>query len=131
MVLIVCCTVAAFLAGLWYLLIAIWGGSAKNREKTIATLVEARHYKNLHSKYGVIPNWCDCVYVYQVGEKTYKLRIGKKEKKSRLFKKVEVIYVKGFPKRAAIGQYRSDEAWVLAGGFLLLAAIFLWVLLNT
>ena len=127
----ICLTVLTLLAGVWNLGVAIWGCLPKNHIKTVGTLEKVKHYKNLHTKYGFVPNWCDCVYVYQVGEKTYKLRIGKKEKKSRLFKKVEVIYVKGFPKRAAIGQYRSDEAWVLAVGFLLLAAIFLWVLLNT
>ncbi len=123
-------TVVCFVAGFWNLAIAIWGSSRENQIRTVGTLEKANHYKNLHTRYGFVPNWCDCVYVYQVGGKTYKLRIGERKNKNKLLKKVTVVYVKGFPKRAGVEQYSSDEAYVIAICFCLLAAFLLWAVLH-
>ena len=127
----VCLSVITLLAGLWNLAIAIWGSFPQNKIKTIGTLVKAKHYKNLHTKYGFIPNWCDCVYTYCVGTKTYKLNVGEKKNKNALLSKVEIVYVKGFPRCAGIGRYRSDEAFALAGAFLLLGLFLLLIILLT
>lgn len=94
-------------------------------------MVKAKHYKNLHTKYGFVPNWCDCAYVYHVGGKTYKFRTGEKKNKNALRSKVEIVYVKGFPRRAGIERYRSDESFAIAGALLVLGLFLLLVLLLT
>ena len=125
----ICLTVLTLLAGVWNLGVAIWGCLPKNHIKTVGTLEKVKHYKNLHTKYGFVPNWCECVYVYRVGKKTYHYNIGEKKNKNALFKKVEIVYVKGFPKRAGIEKYRSDEAFVIAGGLCLLGLFLLMIVL--
>ena len=122
-------TVACFLVGFWNLAIAIWGSFRENRIKTVGTLAKVSHHKNLHTRYGFVPNWCDCVYVYCVRGKTYKLRVGEKKNKNALLKKVEIVYIKGFPRRAGIGTYQIDEAFVIAGSLLLLGLFLLIVVL--
>ena len=124
-------TVLTLLIGLWNLAIAIWGGLPQNHIKTVGTLSKVKHYKNLHTRYGFVPNWSDCVYVYHVDGKAYKFRVGEKKNKNALFPKVEIVYVKGFPRRAGIERYRSDEAFVIAGAFLMLGLFLLLVILLT
>ena len=115
--------------GLWNLAIAVWGVLPQNHIKTVGTLEKVKHYKNLHTRYGFVPNWCDCVYVYCVEGKTYKYHIGEKKNKNALFKKAEIVYVKGFPRRAGIEKYRSDEAFVIAGGLCLLGLFLLMIVM--
>ena len=118
-------------AGIYNLVVAIWGSFPSHQLRTVGTLVKANSQKNLHTRYGFVPVWTDCVYVYQVNGKSYRFRTGKRMSKRDILKKVTIVYVKGFPRRAGIAEYRSFEACVLAaalcllGAFMLGAAIFL------
>lgn len=111
--------------GLYFLVLAIRSRDPKHLQTTVGTLTKTSGFKNFQTRYGLIRNLTDYTYTYSVNGKDY--RISGSYPKHRRFvpKKVEIIYLIGFPRRAYIGEYTGVVEWSIAVSFSILGAVLL------
>lgn len=119
------------LSGLWFLFLTIYALFPGNHVSTVGTLTKRVTRKNVRSKHGyLIPNVTNYTYSYTVNGRTYRLKQTGHHTKSCLTRKVTIVYLRGFPRCAAIDRYNGSlnaffAILLLAGG-----AWFLYLCLS-
>ncbi len=119
-------SVFLFLIGLWNLMIAILGRFPKFLSTSVATLKSASTVRNVNGgRNRFIPVSTKYVYVYTVDGKEYKYRTEKEHRRKRpLYKKVPMVYVKWFPRRAYPHKFSGTAEWVTGIGFMIIGILF-------
>jgi len=111
--------------GLFYLIPVIRSRNPKNLCATVGTLSKTSSFKNFQTRYGLFKNLTDFTYTYSVNGKSY--RISGSAPKHRRFipNKVDIVYLKGFPRSAYIEEYTGVIEWLLSISFSIMGAILL------
>lgn len=103
------------LIGLWNLMIAVLGLFPKCRATAVGTLTSTNTRKNFRNRSGLfIPIQTRYTYIYTVNGKQYRYRARGQHSKRRLFPKVTMVYVKGFPRFAYPNKFTGAIQWILA-----------------
>lgn len=123
-------TVAALvmlIPGLWFLFLAVWSRNPDHLDTAVGTLTKCHTSKNVTTRYGVVKNLTDYVYTYQVDGKTYKITGMRRQPRRKVLRKVTVVYLKIFPRRAYLDQFTGTLEWLYA--FVLLAGglVYLYI----
>ena len=126
MFLAVLVTVISFLIGIWNLTIAILGLFPKCKAMASGTLTKVFTERNVRVKYRTIPVLTQYTYTYTVKGRTYRYRSEGFHSGRRLFAKVAMVYVKGFPRHAYPNRFSGVNEWILGISMLVMGCLFLF-----
>ena len=121
------CGAALILIGLFFLWLALWGRKPENLVETVGALTRRQHFKNVQLRRRRDKNLTDYTYSYTVGGRTYRLSGTQWIHPRKLFKKTTIVYLKGFPRVAYIGEFTGIQEWALAIVFLVMGLLCLWI----
>ena len=123
-------SVVLMLAGGWYLTIAILGRFPWFLSTAMGTLVRGtrnitrdKYGRTYRNPDGSLQYTTRYTYVYTVRGKQYRYSGSGSQRKSRLPPKLELIYVKWFPRHVYPYKFTGSQEWAL-GVLLLLAALW-------
>lgn len=127
MVLFLTCGAVLILIGLFFLWLAFRGRKPENLVETVGALTRRQHFKNVQLRHRRVKNLTDYAYSYTVGGRTYKLSGIEWIHPRKLFPKTTIVYLKGFPRVAYIGEFTGIQEWALAIVFLVMGLLCLWI----
>lgn len=112
-----------FAIGGIFLFLALWGRNPKHLSSAVGTLASSKkvmrqRWKHDDRKYPATT----CVYTYQVGSKTYRIRQDGFFARSGLMRKVTVVYLKGFPRFGHLEKFPSWQ-YALIGALIIVCGI--------
>lgn len=123
-------TAIAFLIGFYNLLIAILGLFPSFRDTAVGTLHKRRTERNVPIRHGrKIPIVTNYTYQYTVNGKKYRYSSLGYFTKGHLYKKVTMVYVKGFPRYAYPQKFTATTQWSLGLCMLFMGLMFTFVIL--
>lgn len=105
------------LPGIFFMVLAIQSTNPRNLISTTGELSSKKGYKNYKMRNWSIPNAVEYTYTYKVGGKSYHLRGVQHTHSRNLPKRVEVIYLRGFPRCAYEEHFEGTTEWLLAISF--------------
>lgn len=115
------------LIGLFFLCLALRGGNPANLVETVGALTRRQHFRDLQIKSRKVKNLTDYTYSYTVGGRTYKLAGTQWTHPGKLMRRTTIVYLKGFPWLAYIGEFTGIREWLLGGSFLAVGLLCLWI----
>ena len=93
------------LPGLFFLFLAFKGRNPQNLINVPGELTQRKGFKNIRIKTYTVKNLTDYAYSYEVNGKQYVLKGTQWTHPRKLFKKVSIIYLRGFPRVAYIEHF--------------------------
>ncbi|MBE6629352.1 MAG: hypothetical protein E7624_00700 [Ruminococcaceae bacterium] len=122
---------AVFLViGAWNITIAVLGLFPKFRANAVGVLTKAHNYRNVEGRSGHrIPLLSRYTYSYTVNGKNYRYTNERFYSKRRLFSKVNLVYVKWFPRHAYPNRFKGTNEWLWGISLSFLGLTFLFLLL--
>ena len=127
MTLFLSCGAVLILIGLFFLWLALRGRKPENLVETVGDLTRRQHFKNMQIKSHKVKNLTDYAYSYTVDGRTYRLSGIQWTHPRKLFRKATIVYLKGFPRVAYIGEFTGIQEWTLAIAFLAMGLLCLWI----
>ena len=118
---------AMLIPGLWFLFLSVWSRNPDHLGTAVGTLTKCHTSKNLVTRYGVVKNLTDYVYVYQVDGKNYKISGMRRQPRRMVLRKVTVVYLKISPRRAYLDQFTGTVEWLIAFVLLAGACVYLFI----
>lgn len=123
--------IAMLLAGIFFTALTIRSKDPNNLILTTGELSNKIGYKNYKMKNQTIANAVNYTYTYKANGKSYHLRGVKLTHSRHLRKRVEIVYLRGFPRCAYEGHFSGIMESLLAISLtamgMLLLAIYLFV----
>lgn len=105
---------ACLLSGLFFMALAIRSGNPQNLVFTTGELTHYKGYKEYKLKNRAVPNATEYTYSYTVNGKVYSLHGVQYTHPRNLPKRVDIIYLRGFPRCAYEGHFSGASEWILA-----------------
>ena len=127
MMFLIICGVILLLTGAFFLWLAYRGRDPRNLAETVGELTKRQHFKNVQVKSYRVKNLTDYAYTYTVGGRTYRLSGTQWTHPRALLRKCTVVYLKGFPRLAYIGQFTGIQESLIGVSFLILGILCLWI----
>ena len=115
------------LPGLFFTVLAIRSLNPNNLISTTGELSKKIGFKNYKLKIGSVPNAVEYTYTYTVNGKSYHLRGVKHTHSRNLYKRIVIVYLRGFPHCAYEEHFSGIQEWLIAISFTAMG-IFLFLL---
>ena len=119
--------IAMLLPGIFYIFLTLRSVNPKNLISTTGELSRQKGYKNYKLKNGTTPNATQYSYTYLADGKAYHLRGVRLTHSRNLRKRIEIVYLRGFP-RCAYAEHFSGITEKLAAASLTALGILCLVL---
>ena len=92
--------IAMLLPGIFYIFLTLRSANPRNLISTTGELSRQKGYKNYKLKNGTTPNATQYSYTYLADGKAYHLRGVRLTHPRNLRKRIEIVYLRGFPRCA-------------------------------
>ena len=119
--------IAVLLPGIFYIFLTLRSANPRNLISTTGELSRQKGYKNYKLKNSTTPNATQYSYTYLAEGKAYHLRGVRLTHSRNLRKRIEIVYLRGFP-RCAYAEHFSGIAEKLAAASLTALGILCLVL---
>ena len=106
--------IAMLLTGSFFAVVAILSRNPENLIFTTGELTGRKKYKNYRLKNRTVPAATGYTYTYTVDGRPYQLRGVRFMHARNLRKRVEIIYLRNFPRCAYEGYFSGIMEWLLA-----------------
>lgn len=98
--------------GLFYIGLAFCSRNPKNTIAVPGVLTKRQGFKNVTIKHFTVKNLTDYIYTYEANGKQY-YKGTQWVHPRKLFKRVSIVYLRGFPRIAYIDQFTAVNEWAL------------------
>ena len=105
---------ACLLPGVFLMVLAIRSRNPQNLVSTTGELTQYKGYKEYKLKNRTVPNATEYTYTYTVNGKSYSLRGVQHTHPRNLPKRVEIVYLRSFPRCAYQDHFSGTAEWLLA-----------------
>ena len=105
------------LPGLFFAVLAIRSLNPNNLITTTGELTTKRDFKNYKLKSRSVPNAVKYTYTYIVNGKPYSLRGVQLTHSRNLYKRIAIVYLRGFPHCAYTEHFSGIQEWLIAISF--------------
>ena len=105
------------LPGLFFAVLAIRSLNPNNLITITGELTKKRDFKNYKLKSRSVPNAVKYTYTYNVNGKPYSLRGVQLTHSRNLYKRIAIVYLRGFPRCAYTEHFSGIQEWLIAISF--------------
>ena len=105
------------LPGLFFAVLAIRSLNPNNLITITGELTKKRDFKNYKLKSRSVPNAVKYTYTYNVNGKPYSLRGVQLTHARNLYKRIAIVYLRGFPRCAYTEHFSGIQEWLIAISF--------------
>jgi len=119
--------ITLLLLGIFFAILAIRSKNPNNLISTTGELSRKKDYKNYKLRYRSVPNAVKYNYTYKVKGKLYHLRGVQLTHSRNLYKRIVIVYLRGFPRCAYEGQFSGITEWLLAISFTAMGIFLLFI----
>ena len=105
------------LPGLFFAVLAIRSLNSNNLITITGELTGKRDFKNYKLKSRSVPNAVKYTYSYIVNGKPYSLRGIQLTHSRNLYKRIKIVYLRGFPRCAYSEHFSGIQEWLIAISF--------------
>ena len=105
------------LPGLFFTILAICSLNPSNLISTTGELSRKKDFKNYKLKNRSVPNAAKYTYTYKVNGKPYHLRGVQLTHSRNLYKRIAIVYLRGFPNCAYTEHFSGIQEWLIAISF--------------
>ena len=113
------------LPGLFFTVLAIQSLNPNNLITITGELAKERNFKNYKLKSRSVPNAVEYTYTYIVNGKPYSLRGVQLTHSRNLYKRIPIVYLRGFPRCAYVEHFYGIQEWLIAISFTAMGAFLL------
>lgn len=119
--------IIVLLPGIFFAVLAIRSKNPNNLISTTGELTVKKGYKNYKVQYRSVPNAVEYTYSYKVNGKAYHLAGVQHTHSRNLRKRVEIVYLRGFPHCAYKGHFSGIAEWLSAISFTVMGLLLLLI----
>ena len=105
------------LPGIFFAALAIRSKNPNNLISITGELTRKKGFKNYRLKNRSVPNAVKYTYAYKANGKLYHLRGVQLTHARNLYKSIEIVYLRGFPRCAYVGHFSGIAEWLIAISF--------------
>ena len=109
--------ITMLLPGIFFAVLAIRSKNQNNLLSTTGELTSKKDYKNYKLKNRSVPNAVQYTYTYIVNGKSYHLRGVQLTHSRNLYKRIVIVYLRGFPRCAYEEYFSGIQEWLIASSF--------------
>ena len=113
------------LPGLFFAVLTIRSINPNNLITITGELTKKRDFKNYKLKSRSVPNAVKYTYTYIVNGKSYSLRGVQLTHSRNLYKRIAIVYLRGFPRCAYTEHFSGIQEWLIAISFTAMGTILL------
>ena len=109
--------ITTLLPGIFFVVLAIRSKNPNNLLSTTGELTRKKDFKNYKLKNRSVPNAVEYTYTYTVNGKSYHLRGVQHTHSRNLYKRIVIVYLRGFPHCAYEEHFSGIQEWLIAISF--------------